>query len=229
MTAACHGRGRSPGRRLGRPRCRTTTRRKPSAFPVRARAAHIRRRVRGRLGLDGNPPRRARSGRRRFRRSAGVVAPARRRVERVVVLPRARPTQPGVAWRLRALGLASGERMLTWSPSTPALPAVYFGAMRAGARPRTARSPDVARRDRTDRRQGGGDAPGARQRTRRAGPARGAAWSTSRPRRSRTSRPSRRPTGRPTGPTRSPRGRDRSRPTCSRSSSRAGRRARRRA
>jgi long-chain acyl-CoA synthetase len=37
-----------------------------------------------------------------------------------------------VAWRLRALGLAPGDRMLTWSPSTPALPAVYFGAIRAG-------------------------------------------------------------------------------------------------
>lgn len=37
-----------------------------------------------------------------------------------------------VARRLRSLGLEPGDRMLTWSPSTPALPAVYFGAMRAG-------------------------------------------------------------------------------------------------
>jgi long-chain acyl-CoA synthetase len=36
------------------------------------------------------------------------------------------------AWRLRALGLAAGDRILTWSPSTPELPAAYFGAMRAG-------------------------------------------------------------------------------------------------
>ena len=36
------------------------------------------------------------------------------------------------AWRLRALGLQPGDRLLTWSPSTPALPAVYFGAMWAG-------------------------------------------------------------------------------------------------
>ena len=36
------------------------------------------------------------------------------------------------AWRLRALGLAPGDRLLTWSPSTPDLPAAYFGAMRAG-------------------------------------------------------------------------------------------------
>ncbi|HXG40854.1 MAG TPA: AMP-binding protein [Candidatus Limnocylindrales bacterium] len=36
------------------------------------------------------------------------------------------------AWRLRALGLERGDRLLTWSPSTPELPAVYFGAMRAG-------------------------------------------------------------------------------------------------
>ncbi len=36
------------------------------------------------------------------------------------------------AWRLRAAGLNPGDRLLTWSPSTPQLPAVYFGAMRAG-------------------------------------------------------------------------------------------------
>ncbi len=36
------------------------------------------------------------------------------------------------AWRLRALGLNAGDRVLTWSPSTPALPAAYFGAMYAG-------------------------------------------------------------------------------------------------
>ena len=36
------------------------------------------------------------------------------------------------AWRLRRLGLNPGDRLLTWSPSTPALPAVYYGAMRAG-------------------------------------------------------------------------------------------------
>jgi long-chain acyl-CoA synthetase len=35
------------------------------------------------------------------------------------------------AWRLRALGLNPGDRVLTWSPSTPALPAAYFGAMLA--------------------------------------------------------------------------------------------------
>jgi long-chain acyl-CoA synthetase len=36
------------------------------------------------------------------------------------------------AWRLRAIGLKPGDRLLTWSPSTPDLPATYFGAMRAG-------------------------------------------------------------------------------------------------
>ena len=36
------------------------------------------------------------------------------------------------AWRLRVLGLEAGDRILTWSPSTPELPAVYFGAMLAG-------------------------------------------------------------------------------------------------
>jgi long-chain acyl-CoA synthetase len=35
------------------------------------------------------------------------------------------------AWRLRALGLNPGDRLLTWSPSMPELPAAYFGAMRA--------------------------------------------------------------------------------------------------
>ena len=38
-----------------------------------------------------------------------------------------------VAWRLRnQLGLRKGDRLLTWSPSGPGLPAVYLGAMRAG-------------------------------------------------------------------------------------------------
>jgi long-chain acyl-CoA synthetase len=36
------------------------------------------------------------------------------------------------AWRMRALGLERGDRILTWSPSMPELPAAYFGAMRAG-------------------------------------------------------------------------------------------------
>jgi long-chain acyl-CoA synthetase len=36
------------------------------------------------------------------------------------------------AFRLRALGLNPGDRLLTWSPSSPELPAVYLGAMRAG-------------------------------------------------------------------------------------------------
>lgn len=36
------------------------------------------------------------------------------------------------AFRLRALGLQPGDRLLTWSPSTPELPATYLGAMRAG-------------------------------------------------------------------------------------------------
>jgi long-chain acyl-CoA synthetase len=36
------------------------------------------------------------------------------------------------AWRLRAAGLEPGDRILTWSPATPELPAAYYGAMRAG-------------------------------------------------------------------------------------------------
>jgi long-chain acyl-CoA synthetase len=35
------------------------------------------------------------------------------------------------AWRLRGIGLQPGDRLLTWSPSTPELPAVYLGAIRA--------------------------------------------------------------------------------------------------
>src|SRR4029079_19297635 len=35
------------------------------------------------------------------------------------------------AWRLRALDLEPGDRILTWSPSTPELPAAFFGAMHA--------------------------------------------------------------------------------------------------
>jgi len=35
------------------------------------------------------------------------------------------------AWRLRALDLEPGDRILTWSPSTPTLPAAYYGAMLA--------------------------------------------------------------------------------------------------
>jgi long-chain acyl-CoA synthetase len=35
------------------------------------------------------------------------------------------------AWRLRSLGLEPGDRVLTWSPSSPSLVATYLGAMRA--------------------------------------------------------------------------------------------------
>jgi long-chain acyl-CoA synthetase len=39
------------------------------------------------------------------------------------------------AWRLRHdLGLAPGDRLLTWAPSAPEVPAVYTAAMRAGIR-----------------------------------------------------------------------------------------------
>ena len=36
------------------------------------------------------------------------------------------------AWRLRAAGLRSGDRLLTWSPPTPRLPAVFWGAAIGG-------------------------------------------------------------------------------------------------
>jgi long-chain acyl-CoA synthetase len=35
------------------------------------------------------------------------------------------------AWRLRALDLEPGDRILTWGPSSPEIPAAYFGAMYA--------------------------------------------------------------------------------------------------
>jgi long-chain acyl-CoA synthetase len=36
------------------------------------------------------------------------------------------------AWRLKAMGLAAGDRLLTWCPSGPELAALQFGAMRLG-------------------------------------------------------------------------------------------------
>ena len=133
-----------------------------------------------------------------------------------------------VAWRLRALGLAAGARMLTWSPSTPALPAVYFGAMRVGVVvvPLDLRmSPDAieriaAKAEATHLAIGSGrDAPDPREARLEHFPTSTVEDLAAEPT----------PTGPPTGPTRSPPGPDRSQRTCSRSSSRAGRRARRRA
>jgi len=36
------------------------------------------------------------------------------------------------AWRLRAAGIQTGDRLLTWSPPTPRLPAVFWGAAMGG-------------------------------------------------------------------------------------------------
>ena len=79
------------------------------------------------------------------------------------------------AWRLRAIGLQPGDRVLTWSPSTPALPAAYFGAMYARPRVRPARRPHGARHRRPHRRPVGRRPPPPRQRPRRPRPARGRA------------------------------------------------------
>jgi long-chain acyl-CoA synthetase len=38
-----------------------------------------------------------------------------------------------IAWRLRAKGLQTGDRVLVWTPSSPAVPALYFAVMRLGA------------------------------------------------------------------------------------------------
>jgi long-chain acyl-CoA synthetase len=35
-----------------------------------------------------------------------------------------------VAWRLHSIGLKPGDRILVWTPSSPSVPALYFGAMR---------------------------------------------------------------------------------------------------
>ena len=66
--------------------------------------------------------------RRSSRRSGCAARTGRRRLE----LPRGprRSADRGVA--ARALGLEPGDRVLTWSPSTPELPAAYFGAMSRG-------------------------------------------------------------------------------------------------
>ncbi len=37
-----------------------------------------------------------------------------------------------IAWRLRTRGLEPGDRLLVWAPSSPAVPALYYAAMRAG-------------------------------------------------------------------------------------------------
>ena len=87
----------------------------------------------GYASRHGDPPRHPRRGRRPLRGSAGPVAPTRRRLERDVELPRARPAEPGrrlAAPRDRARRRRSDAR--PGRPRRPALPAVYFGAMRAG-------------------------------------------------------------------------------------------------
>ena len=75
------------------------------------------------------PPRRGRTPATATRpRSASGSTTARPRAGRYRELDRRSRI---AAWRLRALGLEPGDRLLTWSPSTPELPAAYFGAMRA--------------------------------------------------------------------------------------------------
>ena len=101
---------------------------RPSASPTLARHARLPRS--DHLRVAGRPARRRRLALRR-RAAPSACAPTRawsssgRAAE---IRRRARLA----AWRLRAAGLAPGDRLLTWSPSTPRLPAVYWGAMRAG-------------------------------------------------------------------------------------------------
>ena len=77
------------------------------------------------------------------------------------------------AWRLRALGLEPGDRILTWSPSTPRAAGGVLRRDARGPRPRAARPADGARRDRADRGPGRGEAPDRRHGPGRARPARG--------------------------------------------------------
>ena len=95
------------------------------------------------------------------------------------------------AWRLRAIGLQPGDRLLTWSPSTPRLPATYVGAMRAGVVivPLDLRMTKGV--DRADLRPCRHDLARRGRRLRRAGPRRG--------------RPLGLPGPRPRGPDRRPR------------------------
>ena len=76
------------------------------------------------------------------------------------------------AWRLRALGLEPGDRLLTWSPSTPELPGSLFRRDARPPRPRPARPAHVGRRDRGHRPRLGRAPPHPRRRPRRPGSAR---------------------------------------------------------
>ena len=112
------------------------------------------------------------------------------------------------AWRLRALGLEPGDRILTWSPSTPELPGRLLRGDAGAARPRPARPAHVGRRGRGHRPRLRGPPPHPGHRPRRAGPARSrpgplpdhdrrGAERRSRRRTTPTSRPTGRPARRP--------------------------------
>ena len=70
----------------------------------------------------------------RYPDTASASSTAHGRWHRAAVDGRRDPPQRPrlAAWRLRGLGLQPRDRLLTWSPSTPRLPAVYYGAMMAG-------------------------------------------------------------------------------------------------
>ena len=76
------------------------------------------------------------------------------------------------AWRLRALDLEPGDRILTWSPSMPDLAAAYYGAMRpASCSCRWTCACRPTRSTSSPGRRGAAPHPG--HGARRAGPARG--------------------------------------------------------
>ena len=152
-------------------------------------------------GCDGNDPARpARRGRRAIRRASRAEPAARRRIDRRAGRIASSTGESRIAaWRLRALGLEPGDRILTWSPSTPELPAAYFGAMRARLVIVPLDLRMSSRRDRGDRPGLGRPSPGPRHRARRARSARGGPRALPDDDRRRARRPSRTTRSRPTG------------------------------
>ena len=164
----------------------------------------------------GHPARPARRGGRGERRQDRAEPAARRRLDDDVELSRARSPVAARRWRLRALGLEPGDRLLTWSPSTPELPGRLLRRDAGRPRPRPARPAHVARGGRGHRPRVGRPAPrssgpGATRPTRArpgSSTSRRRPSTRSRPTASRTTPPSR-PTGRPSSAAWAPPGPDR--------------------
>ncbi len=156
-----------------------------------ATATRTSRPLRWRDGSTRQPARHHRPGRGPLRRAVRLRYPQRRRLDRALDVPRAEPPQPNR--RLAASGAGPGagrpnSRLDAVEPGRSG-PLLRGDAGRSGAR--AARSANVQRRDREDRGQGRCAAPDPRRRaaTHRIRPT--PAWSTSPPRLSSISPPSR--------------------------------------